>query len=57
LVCYKGKKQKSSKLPAGPKAKRKELDGEDRESLQKGSVKPVSAGGFMTFPISQVYSE
>jgi hypothetical protein len=43
-------------LPVRFRIREKELDGEERESIQKCSVKPVSAGGFMTFQISQVYS-
>jgi hypothetical protein len=45
-------------LPQRKNADReKELDGEERESIQGVNVKPVSAGGFMTFQVSQVYSE
>jgi hypothetical protein len=44
-------------LRAAGLQREKELDAEEKESLQKGSVKPVSAGGFMTFQISQFYSE
>jgi hypothetical protein len=52
LVCNKGKKQKSSKLPAVPKLREKDLTARIGRAYKKGSVKPVSAGGFMTFPIS-----
>jgi len=44
-------------LPGAGLPREKELDDEERESIEKGSVKPVSAGGFMTFQISQFYSE
>jgi hypothetical protein len=48
-------KEKSSKdlhCQQAPRLREKELDDEDSQSIQKGSVKPVSVSGFMTFLIS-----
>jgi hypothetical protein len=57
LLCNKGKKQKSSKLQASFKAKRKDLTVGMGRAYKKASVKPVSVSGSMTFPILLGYSE
>jgi hypothetical protein len=55
--AIKGKNRKDLHCQQVRRLREKELDDEDSQSIQKGSVKPVSVGVFMTFPISQVYAE
>jgi hypothetical protein len=55
MIHHEGEMQKLDGPPTFlqfPELIEKELDGEENESIQRWSMKPVSVGGFMTFQIT-----